>query len=50
MQSISVFLDIEKLADSQRKNADVRICVTDFEKGGLFGPPSLSRPKKAHPE
>ena len=27
-----------------------RICVTEFRDGSLFAPPSMSSPKKVHPE
>ena len=78
MQSISVFLDITKVADSGEKmliSAEIkgpvmqfmffgsflgkvycakfhycRICLTDCRKWGFLPLPSVSSPKKAHPE
>ena len=79
MQSISVFLDITKVADSGEKMMisaklkgpvtqftcffgsslskvycakfhHCRICLTNCRKWGLLPLPSVSSPKKAHPE
>ena len=45
------FLDLLWLRYSCAKFHHYSIYVTDFMKGGLFAPPpSVSSPKKAHPE
>ena len=57
MQSVSVFLDVTKFSDFQRKNADVSrakgvrpVVYMFFAAPPPFPPPSMSSLEKVHPE